>query len=322
MMAMSEGPEARDADNARLDELDALALVPPEPDCSPIAYSVDANNDAVVVWQRGVHPDRWLISRQHEDAIFATVETAARSWVHRIFVQPLPGGEMLLAHPRSQWRPSGPDRNAVVIDSSGATIVEGLLGDGISDVLTDSQGNIWVGYFDEGIFGSLGWGRPGPIPIGSPGLVRFDHRLEKTWEYEGERDDNEPGAGLPFISDSYALNVTDEVVLAYTYTSWSIMQIRDDQVTSNRTDISGASQLLNSAGTYALLGGYQDESNRLAIGTLAKDGFAQVATSTSDVLRRPKLGHPPTLVARGAQLNKFSYATWTRTVLRAIRSSQ
>jgi hypothetical protein len=315
-----EGPQVQDAIGARLAKQAAIALIPPEPDCSPIAYSVDVHNDAVVVWQRGVHPDRWLISRQHEQTIFATVETAARSWSH-ILVQPLPDGEMLLATSRSTWRPSGPDRNAVVIDSSGRAIVEGLLGDGISDVLTDSQGNIWVGYYDEGVMGSAGWNGPGPIPIGNSGLVRFDHRLEKAWSYQSMRDDDRMGR-LPRITDCYALNVTDDVVLAYTYTSWSIIQIRRDLATSQETNIRGANQLVHSGETYALLGGYNHESNRVTIGTLAKDRLTQVVSGTSDVLQRPKWGTSTTVVSRGAQLNNFSYDTWTRTVLGAIPESR
>ena len=62
----------------------------------------------------------------------------------------------------------------MVVDAAGSVVAEGTLGDGINHLLTTPSGAIWVGYFDEGVFGSFGWGGPGPPPIGQPGIVQFD----------------------------------------------------------------------------------------------------------------------------------------------------
>ena len=76
-----------------------------------------------------------------------------------ITVQPMPGGRFLVAGARCRWRPEGPDRNAVLYDADGQVVSEHVLGDGIAHVLATSTGQVWVGYFDEGIYGNYGWGR-------------------------------------------------------------------------------------------------------------------------------------------------------------------
>jgi hypothetical protein len=48
------------------------------------------------------------------------------------------------------------------------------IGDGVQDVRTTPGGDVWVSYFDEGVFGNYRWSPPGPEPIGAPGLVAFD----------------------------------------------------------------------------------------------------------------------------------------------------
>ena len=68
------------------------------------------------------------------------------------------------------------DRNAKVFTVDGVLKRDFLLGDGIKDVQATTDGRIWVCYFDEGIFGSLGWKNP----IGARGFVlwnRFGSRI-------------------------------------------------------------------------------------------------------------------------------------------------
>ena len=74
------------------------------------------------------------------------------------FAQPLPGGNILVARARSQWRGMGPDRNAVIYDAEGHARAAEVLGDSIQHVLADSTGHVWVGYSDDGTFRDYGWG--------------------------------------------------------------------------------------------------------------------------------------------------------------------
>ena len=49
-----------------------------------------------------------------------------------------------------------PHPNAVLYDADGQVVSEHVLGDGIGHALADSAGQVWVGYFDEGIYGNYG----------------------------------------------------------------------------------------------------------------------------------------------------------------------
>ena len=93
----------------------------------------------------------------HTPELAAVTRIAGLTLAH-ITVQPMPGGKFLVAGARCRWRPGGPDRNAVLYDTDGQAVSEHVLGDGIAHVLADSTGQVWVGYFDEGIYGNYGWG--------------------------------------------------------------------------------------------------------------------------------------------------------------------
>jgi hypothetical protein len=89
------------------------------------------------------------------------------------------------------------------------------LGDGIADVQATPDGEIWVSYFDEGVFGD-GIGRYGAICFDAHGDLRFNY---------GEYAKHE---GLPLISDCYAMNVSasGDVWLNY-YTDFPLVHLRN-----------------------------------------------------------------------------------------------
>jgi len=87
-----------------------------------------------------------------------------------ITVQPMPGDRVLVAGARCRWRRGDPDRNAVLYGPDGQVISDHVLGDGIAHVLATSTGQVWVGYFDEGIYGNYGWGQADTQePVGAYG---------------------------------------------------------------------------------------------------------------------------------------------------------
>ena len=88
-------------------------------------------------------------------------------------VQPLADGGLLVVDARVVY---GSPPNARVIAPDRRVRRAIMFGDGVEHVLVDRLDRAWVGYLDEGVFGNLGWGVPGPEPIGSPGLLRFDLR--------------------------------------------------------------------------------------------------------------------------------------------------
>ena len=81
----------------------------------------------------------------------------------------LADGSFLVVGARCRWAESGPELNALAIDQNGRIYRRGCLGDGIQHLQVAGDGTIWVGYFDEGVFGNMGWGSPGPEPLGAGG---------------------------------------------------------------------------------------------------------------------------------------------------------
>ena len=81
-----------------------------------------------------------------------------------------------------------------------------MLGDVIAHVLATTTGQVWVGYFDEGIYGNYGWGRAdSQDPVGAYEIVRFSPGLEAAWHYPKYTEVGPWDA----VSDCYALNVDD-----------------------------------------------------------------------------------------------------------------
>ena len=88
------------------------------------------------------------------------------------------------------------------------------LGDAINDIQTTPNGQIWVSYFDEGVFG-LGIGRSGVVCFNSDGTQAFKF------------DELSQAEGLPFIDDCYGMNVTKDgdVWLNY-YSDFPLIHLR------------------------------------------------------------------------------------------------
>lgn len=123
-------------------------------------------------------------------------------------VQLLSTGETLVAGTHCRLGPDGlAQKNAVIYDPDGLPRRSFVLGDGVADVQSTSEGSAWVAYTNEGVmgdYGRFGWGRQSPEqwidPVGYPGLVRFDLLAGRpSMEFAA------PKGYLP-INDCYALN--------------------------------------------------------------------------------------------------------------------
>ncbi len=87
--------------------------------------------------------------------------------------QRLPDGGYALASSRSKLG----ERNLQLFDDRGRYRTSFPVGDGIEHMAVDGKGRIWVGYFDEGIYGG--------DPLSSHGISCFDQsgNLEYQWDY-------------------------------------------------------------------------------------------------------------------------------------------
>ncbi|WP_143228171.1 hypothetical protein [Actinomadura meyerae] len=180
-------------------------------------------------------------------------------------VQPLPDGRILAVGARARWREAGPDRNAIVYSAEGTALAAETFGDGIEHVFTTATGHIWVGYFDEGVFGNYGsGGAEGPGPIGSSGIVRFSPDLKIDWHFPSGM--NDPWG---MIIDCYALNVGADAVWTCYYTDFPIVRVQDGTVTGWHNNDAVARALIAEGSRVALYGGYSADHGRLVAGQLS-----------------------------------------------------
>lgn len=225
-------------------------------------------------------------------------------------VQPLPDGRVLVVGPRCAWRPESPDRNAIVYDADGEAVAEQTFGDGIQHVQTTRSGETWVGYFDEGVLGSNGWGRDGGAPpIGRSGLVRFSADLAEEWHYP-----NSAGVAWGHILDCYALNVDGDTAWAYGYTDFAIVRIRDGGVTGWRNEIRGsyAYALAAQGSRVALCSGHEPLRDRLVTGVL-DDGQFRITGEYRLVLPDGhEVPRQARVFGRGADLHLVTGDDWFR----------
>jgi len=161
-------------------------------------------------------------------------------------VQPVPDG-LLLVGSRGKFAAEATVPNGYVFDLGGNPLRSMLLGDGIQDIQSTASGDIWVSYFDEGVFGNLGWNRP----IGSAGLLRFGGGGDCVYRFQ-------PVSGLDIIVDCYALNVTSaDEAWCYYYTQFPIVQIQNNRPVGYwACPVSGASELAVWRDIVAMPAGY------------------------------------------------------------------
>jgi hypothetical protein len=202
-------------------------------------------------------------------------------------VQRFPDGTFLVVGARCGWTRSGPEQNAMVIGDDGRIIRRGCLGDGLQHVQVAEDGTMWTGYFDEGVFGNLGWGGPeGPDPLGAAGIVAWSSAFHKSWELD---------AAEGLVADCYALNVAPDEVWACTYTDFPVVRISGGRHTRHDTQgVSGPAGIIATHDRVGLVGTYRDPS-LLVVGSLTKGVFTETPSHESlGTWRRPAAdGHGP-----------------------------
>jgi hypothetical protein len=218
-------------------------------------------------------------------------------------VEVLPGDEILVVAPRCYRNPDGShEMNGKVYNLDGRQSREFLLGDGINHVQTDAEGRIWVGYFDEGIFGNFGWQSAGG-PFGAAGLSCFTKSGEKIWDYV-------PPEGFDHIADCYALNVCSGGVWSYYYTDFPIALIDSNwRVRCWKTGISGAHTFAVGDDKILLYGGYNDRKTTCSLLAL-ENHEARLLAQVSLILPRELALSKDTVIGRDRSLHVFQGDDW------------
>lgn len=149
------------------------------------------------------------------------------------------------------------DDNATLFDEKGVAVDRFCLGDGIEHLQCDDRGNIWVGYFDEGVFGNDGWKLPGARePISMAGLVQFDPSGKVLWRLDD-----------PSMADCYALNVSRGTAWAYYYTDFPIVEISiaTGRTRARKTSVAGGHSLACDSKGAMIIGGYSPDKDRITL---------------------------------------------------------
>jgi hypothetical protein len=224
-----------------------------------------------------------------------------------VTVQPMPGDRFLLVGARCRWRPEGPDRNAVLYGADGQVVSEHVLGDGIGHVLATRTGEVWAGYFDEGIYGNYGWGRAETEePVGAYGIVRFSPGLAPAWHFPKYTEDGPWDA----ISDCYALNVDDSRAWACYYSDFPVVRILDGAATGWHNDVKGASALAVAGSRIAMFGGYGPDRDRLAAAELGADRAEPTGEYRIVLPDGQSLPEGTQIIGRGSRLHFLAKTSW------------
>ena len=162
-------------------------------------------------------------------------------------------GRWLIVEPRN----ASVAPNAFIFDKSGTPIHAFYVGDGIQMVVVDRKDKIWIGYFDEGIFGAFDapadhpWHRFGPN-----GLVRLDTKGNVEFAYNR----NHPNKS---ISDIYAMTIDDRDELWFSpYTDFFLASIEGNEVSFVLPRSPRPMEMALSIGPkyFAFFGGFQESS--------------------------------------------------------------
>ena len=181
---------------------------------------------------------------------------------------------------------TGSEPNARVLASGGELLTRFMLGDGIEHIAIDSADRIWVGWFDEGMFGS-GWSMPGmKWPPSSNGVACFasDGSVVDVPSWPKE-------AGL--IADCYALTAAGSGVWTSPYTEFPLVRFVPGKPTRWwRSELAGPKAIAVD-GSFALVaGGYSDDAARLALIKLEEPGNGELAVRLG-TWRMPLRPAPP-----------------------------
>lgn len=192
--------------------------------------------------------------------------------------------------------------NALIYSSEGAELTRGHVGDGIEHLLTASDDKLWIGYFDEGIFGGA-QDSSGRWPVSSGGVVRFDRALNDEW-----RLNDNPPQGLP-VDDCYALSVNGSDVWSCYYSGFPIIHIAGERIRHFDNSVSGANAIAVSHEYVLLAGGYTGAERRLTLLRLT-GGVASVIWQSDKALSHSS--RQVTVAGRNGILHVVADGIWSQ----------
>ena len=172
------------------------------------------------------------------------------------YVQPLPQDRWIAVRVRSG---GNTDENGHIYSAQGTLLRSLALGDGIQDIQTTVDGQLWVSYFDEGIFGDTTLGRAGLACFGSDEALAFSFNRMKQGS----------------IASCYALNVvSNNEAWLCPYTNFQIVKVKDYQINYSwdNNPIRGSRAFAVWKDRILLAGGYSDKGKLFVVNLYRTDG--------------------------------------------------
>lgn len=195
------------------------------------------------------------------------------------------------------------DTNARLFDGDGTLLSRFMLGDGIQGIQCDGQGRIWVGWFDEGVFGNTEWRIPGrEWPPSSSAVAAFDSRGQVVWEHP------RPPENAP--ADCYALNVAGDAVWTWMYAAPPVQRLMIGAAPETwDADAAGATAIAVQEGHVLVAGGYGPAAGTIRLLKLTPDGARTVSTWDVDL---PTASSLQTCVIEGREdrIHVITPQTW------------
>jgi len=183
-------------------------------------------------------------------------------------VDQLPNGNWVVVGARADAQ----DRNGFIFCPDGSLKADFHAGDAVMNMSVSDDASLWLGYFDEGVFGD--------DPLSQHGLVRVDAQGRPTWRYPNE--DIQSG----FIGDCYALTTCGKEAWACPYMDFPILQIAEGRVRRWANAIGGAEAICAAADHVILAGGYADDYNLMSLLRLTGDETSLVAQARLNGMTR------------------------------------
>jgi hypothetical protein len=201
--------------------------------------------------------------------------------------------------------------NAYLFTSTGDEAGEMSLGDGIAHIRFAPNGAIWVGYFDEGVFADASR-ESASLPVSASGIAGFSAFGEILWSLNSV-----VGPDL-FVADCYAMTADGTAIWSCSYDNFAIVRVVDGDIAWWSNDLTGAKALAVDGQHAVLVGGYKDQSARIALLGLDQ----QHATELGELRYTPPSADRASLVqGEGPTLHIVGDQIWRRISVAAIREA-
>jgi hypothetical protein len=227
---------------------DPLLLLWERPEHLPLDDDELRHPGVTAIRRRAAGPNRFRLIHYRPEGI--TTLDLPETNQNYYYVQPLPDETYLLI----QTWPQDQRPNADVYDASGNLLRSWDAGGGIEHVQASTDGRVWIGYFDEGVYSRTS---------GRAGVNWYDAEGRVLLSYNGGIAN---GRDIPGIDDSYAMNVvSDAEIWLWYYMAFPLVRLIDGKITgfwpnlSARAPVEGAKGIAVLGGQVLFFGPYKQK---------------------------------------------------------------